>query len=158
MIMSGSSLVYKFQERPWLYGEILTPVVMVLTVLILPLLIAALKSLVEDHHLKNVREFYYESFIGFFFLNSVIPRSIPAKIVEFSYSAFILIFLSFYLGNLTEEYLSYKSFEGIFSKDDVIGKKVVTNIALKYNLLSIGGNRLFNFSFLSSNPSDLRAC
>jgi hypothetical protein len=129
-----------WDAHPWLYGEILTPTVMFLGLLVLPLVITFLRNLVDDQELKSIKETFYESYLSFFFLDSDTPRSIPAKLLDLSYSLFVLIFLSFYLGTMTKEYFDYKSLGGIKTLNDIIGKKIQTNLDEKYMMLSLGGN------------------
>jgi hypothetical protein len=112
---------------------------MALGLLALPLVISYLKNLVDGQELKSIKETLYESYLSFFFLDTDTPMSVSAKIIDFFYSLFVLVYLSFYIGIMTKEYFDYKSFGGVQTLDDIIGKKIYTGINEVNMILSLGG-------------------
>lgn len=137
--MSGASLVYIWEPRPWLFSEILSPSLIMLT-LFLPFAIAFTKQFLE-RGLSNFGDTIFNCYSFFFFIDNGAPKSFFSKVVMFFFSLYVLVFLSFYLGTLTDEYNGYKNFDGISSIEDIYNRKMQVSDELTYMLLAIGGTK-----------------
>ena len=105
--MSGASLLYAWEPQPWLFFTILTPDLIVLT-LVMPIVLALLEYYIEGNFLKHPSDSIFNYYSAFFFNQSDVPRQPHSKITSFFFAFFILVFMSFYTGILTDEFFVFK--------------------------------------------------
>lgn len=141
--MSGSSLLFAWEPIPWLFIDILSPGLLWLT-LALPIILALLVHYI-DQKLNHATDNIYYFCSAFFFVSNEQPKHTHSKIIFFSFCFFVLVFMSFYTGILTDEFFFYKNFNGITSSEDVYNEKINVYDPYKYMLLASGGTLLFLF-------------
>lgn len=139
--MAGSSLLYAWDQEPWLFLSFMSTSLIMWT-LILPLFLALLEFYMEGN-LRHSSDTIYDYYSSFFFNQADIPKKPESKVTKFFFSFFILVFMSFYLGILTEEFFIYKNFDGISSVEDIVNRKINIYSSYKYMLLGVGGIHSF---------------
>lgn len=135
--MTGIGVLYAFEPNKWLFLSFLSGT-LIAFVLLLPLAVSLLEHSLEDS-LRHFTDTTIEYYSMFFFLQSDVPKNPESKIVKFFLSFSILIFLTFYLGSLTEEFHSYKNFGNIDSVEDIYNVKIYVYAPFQYMLMAVGG-------------------
>lgn len=119
--MTGLSLVYNWIQNDWLFVSILSLNLGVMA-LVAPLVLGLIQHKL-DQTLNHFSDNIFDYYCAFFFFQNDPPKYIYSKIMMFMFSFSVLVFMTFYIGILTEEFSSYKNFEGISVAEDLIDRK-----------------------------------